>query len=272
MRVAFPVLLALSVCAPLALAVELKPATATAFDQYIATLESKWSGRGAASNFIQLADTPERQAKLKAGDLVIRPAKGNGETEISGGIINDWVGGYFLQGATLQQALSVIQDYARNKVTYSPDIVDSVVRTHKSPDDYQIYLRIVKSKFLVTDYLKSEHDIHWTHPSDKRATAKSASTKITEIVDSGKPTEHELPVGNDRGIVWRMFGYWFLEERDGGVYVEYQSITLSRDIPFGMGKVLGPVLHSVPAETLKSSLEKGRRAIASAAHLPAKTE
>jgi hypothetical protein len=43
--------------------------------------------------------------------------------------------------------------------------------------------------------------------------------------------------------------------------VEYESVTLSRDIPFGMGKVLGPILHNVPAEALRSSLEKTRRAV-----------
>ena len=79
--------------------------------------------------------------------------------------------------------------------------------------------------------------------------------------DPGKPSEHELPVGKDRGLLWRMNGYWFFDERDGGVYVESEAVSLSRDIPFGMGNVLGPILHSVPAESLRNSLDKTRRAI-----------
>ena len=44
-----------------------------------------------------------------------------------------------------------------------------------------------------------------------------------------------------------------------------KSITLSRDIPFGMGKVLGPILHNVPAESLRSSLAKTRSAVSGSA-------
>jgi hypothetical protein len=43
--------------------------------------------------------------------------------------------------------------------------------------------------------------------------------------------------------------------------VESEAVSLSRDIPFGMGNVLGPILHSVPAESLRNSLEQTRRAI-----------
>jgi hypothetical protein len=58
-----------------------------------------------------------------------------------------------------------------------------------------------------------------------------------------------------------MNGYGFFEERDGGVYVESEEISLSRDIPFGMGKLFGAILHSVPAESLRNSVEETRRAI-----------
>jgi hypothetical protein len=42
--------------------------------------------------------------------------------------------------------------------------------------------------------------------------------------------ERELPVGKDRGLLWRLYGYWLYEERDGGVIVECESVTLTRDV------------------------------------------
>jgi hypothetical protein len=63
-------------------------------------------------------------------------------------------------------------------------------------------------------------------------------------------------------MLWRMNGYWFFEERDGGVYAEFESITLTRDIPALMGKILGPVLHGVPVESLRASLERTKQALA----------
>jgi hypothetical protein len=71
-----------------------------------------------------------------------------------------------------------------------------------------------------------------------------------------------LPSGHDRGLLWRMNGYWFFEERDDGVYITCESITLTRDIPFGMATLIGPVIHDLPGEALRKSLEQTRRAIA----------
>ena len=71
----------------------------------------------------------------------------------------------------------------------------------------------------------------------------------------GKQNERELPVGHDRGLVWRINGYWFFEESDGGVFITCESITLTRDIPFLLSKMLSPILHELPPEALKNSLE-----------------
>jgi hypothetical protein len=70
-----------------------------------------------------------------------------------------------------------------------------------------------------------------------------------------------LPVGQDRGLLWRLHGYWFYEERGGGVYITCESITLTRDIPFGLGALLSPVIHDLPGEALRKSLEQSRRAV-----------
>jgi len=69
--------------------------------------------------------------------------------------------------------------------------------------------------------------------------------------------------------MWRINGYWFFEESDGGVFITCESITLTRDIPFLMAKVLGPILHELTAEALKTSLEKTRKAIPREARLTA---
>ncbi len=243
-------------------AVELKPETVAAWDQYIAKLEASWVPRFNGSRFIAVNDSAERMQKMKAGEVVVRPSVGkDGETSLPSGMISDWTGGFFVYGATLPQVLAFLQDYSHHKVTFYPDIVDSAIRKSNPPDEFDVYLKIVKSKYMVTDYLNSDHKVTWTHPSKTRAYCRSASTRVAEIVNYGTPKEHELPVGNDRGYVWRMNGYWFVEERDGGVYVEYETITLSRDIPSLLGKVLGPILHSVPPEALHLSLEKCKKGI-----------
>jgi hypothetical protein len=122
-------------------------------------------------------------------------------------------------------------------------------------------MRIVKSKFFLTDVLNTEHDIHFVPLDGKRVYSRGYSTRVAEVTDPDTPKEHELPVGKDRGLMWRLYGYWFYEERDGGVIVECESVTLTRDVPFGMGHLLSPIVHGLPAESLRKGLESTRRAV-----------
>lgn len=71
---------------------------------------------------------------------------------------------------------------------------------------------------------------------------------------------NELPVGKDRGLLWRLYGYWFFEERDGGVYIACESVTLTRDIPFALKKLLGPVINEMPGDSIRTSLTQTRKA------------
>jgi hypothetical protein len=69
--------------------------------------------------------------------------------------------------------------------------------------------------------------------------------------------------------MWRINGYWFFAESDGGVFITCESITLTRDIPFLLSKMLGPILHELPQEALKNSLEETRKAIVNQPRLTA---
>ena len=80
-----------------------------------------------------------------------------------------------------------------------------------------------------------------------------------------KPDEKLNREGNDNGFLWRMNTYWRFEEKDGGTYIESQSISLTRDIPTGLGWMIGPYVNSVPRESLTFTLDRTRSAH-SAAH------
>jgi len=125
-----------------------------------------------------------------------------------------------------------------------------------------VRMRIVKAKFFLSDVLYTDQDIHFITLDHARAYSKAYSTRITELADVGTPKEHELPIGNDRGLLWRLNVYWFFEERDHGVYIECEAITLTRDVPFGGGRLFAPIVQSVPQESLRGTLEQTRKAIA----------
>jgi len=257
-----PVLLAcITYLAPLRIqAVDLKHDTVEGFDRYIANLEERLQSRWRGEGFLWSDSIPQRD-QLQAGTILTLPAHGNGNTDIKGGIIQDWIGAVWIPSARLTDVLAVVQDYGRHNEIYKPEVASTLVRSHQG-NDFAVFMRIVKSKLFLTDVLNTEHEIHFVPLDSKRMYSRAYSTRIAEVDDPGKPGEHELPVGKDRGLLWRLYGYWFFEERDGGVVVECESVTLTRDIPFGMGKVLSPIIHGLPSESLRKGLDSTRRAVA----------
>lgn len=248
------------VCAQVGTAVELKPETIEAFDRYIADLEMRLEPRFHGNHFLWLNDFSGLREQVLQGAVLVRPASGNGLAPVKGGLIMDWMGAIFVPHCTLKAVLAIAQDYDHHQEIHKPEIAESKTRSRQG-DDFQVYLRIVKTKFFLSDVLNTEHKIHFVFLDAQRVYSRSYSTRIAEVSSAGKASEHELPVGQDRGLLWRLNSYWFFEERDGGVYIACQSVTLTRDIPMGMGKLLGPIIHDVPGESLQSSLEQTRKAM-----------
>ena len=195
--------------------------------------------------------------------MIVQPSQANGIITIKGGLIQDWMGILFIPDTNLKAVLAVVQDYNREPEIYKPDIAYAKIESHTG-NDFLVYMRMIKAKFFLSDVLDTEHEIRFTSLDSTRAYSRSYSKRIAEVSEVGKTNEHELPVGRDRGLLWRMNSYWFFEERDGGVYVSCESITLTRDIPFVMAKLLSPIIHELPAEQVRTGLEKTREAVGAA--------
>jgi hypothetical protein len=52
-----------------------------------------------------------------------------------------------------------------------------------------------------------------------------------------------------------------MEEKDDGVYVQSEVVSLSRDIPAGLGWMIGPFVTAVPKESLNFTLEATRKTV-----------
>jgi hypothetical protein len=242
------------------LAVDLTQATVDAFNRYIAVTEERLEPRFRGQRFLSPDESPEWRQQLKRGALIVHPVQSDGMVAVKGGLIQNWTGAVFIPGSSMKRVLSIVQDYDHHKDFYKPEVADAKIRS-RTGGDFQVYMRIVKTKLLLSDVLNIEHEIRFTTIDPHRVYSRAYSLRIAEVTGAGKPGEHELAVGKDRGFLWRIYGYWFFEESDGGVYVTCQSITLTRDLPFALGKILGPVLRDLPGEAVRNSLEQTRKAV-----------
>ncbi len=50
-------------------------------------------------------------------------------------------------------------------------------------------------------------------------------------------------------------------ERDGGVYVQSEVVSLTRDIPTGVAWLVKPFVTSIPQESLEFTMEATRKAV-----------
>jgi hypothetical protein len=184
--------------------------------------------------------------------------------EAPGGLIHDWMGAVFIPGATLRQVLDLVQDYDHHQTIYQPEVVRSRLIEHHG-DDYKIYYRLRKKK-VITITLNTDHDVRYFPVDSTHCHSRSVSTRIAEVVDADQRDEHEKPIGHDGGFLWRMNSYWRFEEKDNGVYVEVESVSLTRDIPIGFGWLIKPFVTSIPRESLLMTLGSTRTAVEARIH------
>ena len=71
----------------------------------------------------------------------------------------------------------------------------------------------------------------------------------------------KLPPGDDHGFLWRLHTFWRFEERDGGVYMEVEAISLTRNVPRIVSAVVTPIVRQLPRESLEMTLLNTRRAL-----------
>jgi hypothetical protein len=241
-----------------------------AFDRYVHLTEERNEAelrRGSALLWIDSLPETQRAAAyadLRRGEVQIHQLStlDNGKPIVCpGGMIHHWVGVVFMPGARLDDVLGVLQDYDHQSTIYSPDVERSKIELHDG-DHFRIFLRFRRKK-VITVVLNTEHEVHYFHDGPGRAHSRSSAVRIAEVENAGKSDEREKPPGDDGGFLWRMETWWRMEEGDGGVYVQSEAASLTRDVPTGLGWLVGPFVTSIPKETLVFTLEATRKAASS---------
>ncbi len=187
------------------------------------------------------------------------PARRRPVLEVSGGLIHDWVGITFVPGVSLLQTLSALQDYDRDAAYFRPEVVQSKLLA-SSGSEFRVFLRL-KQVEVVTAVFDTEYDIRYSNLDATHAYSRSYSTRVVEVEDAGRPSEHGLPPGDDRGFLWRLDSYWRFYQADGGVYIQCNAVSLTRDMPAGPGWMFRPFIEKIPAESLRFTLESTRTAL-----------
>lgn len=209
--------------------------------------------------FLWSQQTPERALDVGQGRIVAQFWSGGGPIKVPSGLIHDWIAAAFIPGSTIQKIFGVIQDYDNHKNIYKPEVIDSQLIWHKG-NDFQIRLRFLKKK-IITVVLDTEHEVHYHQVDRSRWSCRSYTTRIAEVENAGSQDERIMQPDTGHGFLWRLYSYWRFEERDAGAVAECRAISLTRNVPFGLGWAIEPIIQKLPRESLISTLESTRQAL-----------
>jgi hypothetical protein len=240
--------------------VHLKQDTLDAFLAYIrdaeAAMEPTLNG---GATFLWSDGNPDRARRLRGGNFLAQLWPGQQLVRVPDGLIHDWIGAAFIPGATVEKTLARVQDYDNHKVIYKPDVMDSRLISHHD-NDYEIFLRLLKKK-IITVVLDTYHDVHYQRLQDDQWFCRSYTTSIAEVDDAGTAKEIIYPPDTGYGFMWRLYSYWRFMQEEEGVIVECRAISLSRDVPYGLGWIIEPIIKNLPRESLINTLKATKQAL-----------
>ena len=238
----------------------LQPRTITEFDQYAQKVEQelrqRWEGR---QPFLSIEDSAADREKALSGELIIRPGTANNPISISDGLVHDWVGAVFIPHTTMQNVLSVLQNFDRHSKIY-PSIVSSRLIRRKGNEITGAW-RLQYKHPVLTVVLDVEQDAHYEQVGPGKWICRAYAKDISEVENAGTPDEKKLPPGQGRGFLWRMYAYWSLEATHNGVLAECRTLSLSRDIPPMLAWAIKPFVQSLPRDSLAATLQNTRAAV-----------
>jgi len=230
-------------------------AAASGFNSYSKAVEARLAEQHRSKNgFLAAAHPdPEREENhLRAGEfLVERLTPGTGG-EFSGGLLHHWRGTAFAPGARAADFERLMRDFNAYPRHFSPQVIRARVIADGG-DRLEASMR-VRQRHVITVVMDTAYEIGFGRLDSQHGYSISRSTRIDEIEAPGTSKERTLNTEEEHGFLWRLNTYWSYEERDGGLYLQIEAVSLTRSIPRGLGWAVRPYIESIPRESLEFTL------------------
>lgn len=251
--------LLLLACLPAAAASTLRPDTLAAWNGYIQAVESRLDGR-AAAGFLSLCQEPVRRERVRNGEVLAWRNNFKTSASVPHGLIHDWTGAVFIPGVSIRDVVAVLEDYDRYAEYFAPVArIAKFIGRAADCDSFQV--RYVQKALVMTVALDVRYELRYTQLDPARWYSVARSTSVRQIQNYGGPNEWALAPDDASAYVWRAFSICKFEEDDGGVYLEQESIALSRNIPVSLRWLVGPFVDRLSRDLVVGSLRQTRTAV-----------
>jgi hypothetical protein len=232
-------------------------AAVAAFNTYAHTVESRLSQQHNSPNtFLVLPADPSALSQLRSGQPLIEQIT---TPTTHGGLLHHWRATAFVPNGTVADFVRLLQHYPAYPRVFAPQILSSTVLSH-TPTDTILRLR-TRQHHVITVVLDTTYDVTFGSLDPTHGYSISRSTRVDEIASPGTPSEHALSPSEEHGFLYNLNTCWSYEQRDGGLYLQIESISLTRNIPRGLGWAVQPYIESIPRESLVFTLTAAHNAL-----------
>lgn len=231
-------------------------AAVAAFDSYIANVEGRLDKQHRSPSGF-LASSP--LDSLRTAQPILEQLSSSGGTPLPGALLHDWRATAFVPGASVEDFERLLKDFDAYPKYFAPQVLQAKVLARQG-DRMQAVMR-VSQRHVITVVMDSTYDISFGRPDAQHGYSRSKSIAMSEIASAGSRNEHALGSAEEHGFLWRLNTYWSYEERDGGLAIQIESISLSRSIPTGLGWAVRPFIESVPLDSLDFTMQSVCKAL-----------
>jgi hypothetical protein len=232
---------------------EPSPAAVFAFNSYSKAVESRLAQQHRSPNtFLAASDLEGAETRVRQEELIIERLTPSTGANFSGTLLHHWRGTAFAPRAKAADFERLMRDFNSYPQHFSPQVLQAKVFTQRG-DRMQAWMR-VRQRHVITVVMDTTYDITFGHLDVEHGYSISQSTQIAEINSPGTDAERTLDANEEHGFLWRLNTYWSYEERDGGLYLQIEAVSLTRSIPSGLGWAIRPYVESIPRESLEFTL------------------
>ncbi|MGA7109168.1 MAG: hypothetical protein WBV28_12390 [Terracidiphilus sp.] len=250
---ALPILL-LFLAPPACHAVEPSPAAVAGFNAYVALVENRLAEqhRAHATFLATQAIPPQNRARLRNGDFIVERLTPSTAPNMPGAMLHHWRATAFAPGAKAADFERLMKDFNAYPQHFAPQVLEARILAGQQ-DHIQAFIR-VRQHHVLTVVLDTTYDVTFARLDPQHGYSISRSMRVSEIASPGTASEHALAPSDAHGYLWRLNTYWSYEEQDGGLYLQIESVSITRSIPTGLGWAIGPFVESVPRESMEFTL------------------
>jgi hypothetical protein len=245
-------------------AAQLSHAADRAFREYVVTLEKRLANQHATTTgFLAVLEKPPRERdaaerQLRSGVVLVEPVNG-GMQRVDGAMLHHWRAAALVPAAKAADMLVLLRDYSELPKHYAPEIQQCKVLAQEG-DVTRLAIRLKEQKVIAV-VMDAEYEVTTRLIGQTRGYEIARSTDIWEVDEPGTPHERRRPEWNDDGFLWRLNSYWSFLEVQGGLLMECEAVSLTRDTPTGLGWLITPLITELPRESLEFTLTATKKAL-----------